>query len=277
MMDYFDPVPALDSPEMVSLFDEAPLWSARFGALLLDHLELRPGLTVLDIGSGAGFPLFELAHAHGPSAQVIGLDPWQAALRRAAFKRRMYRLNAMLLVGDGEAVPLPAASVDLVVSNLGINNFARPEAVLAECRRVLRPDGRLALTTNLQGHMREFYGVFRDVLMRLGKPDDIDRLAAHEAHRGTAISQATRVEASGFLVTRLIEDSFVWRFADGSALLRHFMIRLGFLDGWRGIVDPERERDIFAALEEQLNIQGRHQSGLSLTIPMLYLEAQPRA
>ena len=50
-----------DTPEFVNTFDELPLWSASFGLLLLKHLELKPNLKVIDIGSGAGFPLLELA------------------------------------------------------------------------------------------------------------------------------------------------------------------------------------------------------------------------
>lgn len=50
-----------DSETFVNTFDEAPLWSASFGQLLLKHLNLKPNITVVDIGSGAGFPLLELA------------------------------------------------------------------------------------------------------------------------------------------------------------------------------------------------------------------------
>jgi hypothetical protein len=60
---------------------------------------------------------------------------------------------------------------------------------------------------------------------------------------------------------------------DGSALLNHFFIKLGFLDAWRGVVDPADEQPIFAALEARLNDTARRHGELRLTVPMLYLEA----
>ena len=58
-----------DTPEFVETFDEVPLWSASFGLLLLKHVELKPDLKVVDIGSGAGFPLIELAERLGNSCK----------------------------------------------------------------------------------------------------------------------------------------------------------------------------------------------------------------
>ena len=70
-------------------YDELSFWSSRFGALLFDHLELRPNVIGLDIACGTGFPLFELAHAHGPSSHFTGLDVWPDAIRRGvAFVQR---------------------------------------------------------------------------------------------------------------------------------------------------------------------------------------------
>ena len=59
-----------NSPDYVVVFDEVPLWSAMFGALLLERIELQPHMTVLDLGCGAGFPLLELAGRLGRSCTV---------------------------------------------------------------------------------------------------------------------------------------------------------------------------------------------------------------
>jgi len=59
-----------------SIYDETSFWSARFGALLFDHLEIRRGIRGLDVGCGTGFPLIELAHLHGPSSHFTGIDIW---------------------------------------------------------------------------------------------------------------------------------------------------------------------------------------------------------
>jgi arsenite methyltransferase len=264
-----------NTPEMASVFDELSFWSSRFGALLFDHLQLRPHLHILDLGCGAGFPLFELAHTHGDSCRLTGIDIWSAALDRARSKLRTYDLpNVSIVEADGARMPFPDGEFDLIVSNLGINNFADPPAVFSECFRVARSGARIALTTNVKGHMREFYAVFRDILRERGHPEYLDRLDANEGHRGTKESVRGLLEGSGFRVTRVIEDSFRLHYLDGSAMLNHSLTKLGFLDGWRRVVDPGDEREVFEQLEKRLNEIASRTGELSMTIPALYVEGE---
>jgi len=262
-------------PDVVAAFDELPLWSAMAGLFLLEHLPLVRVARVLDVGCGTGFPLLELAQRLGQPATVHGLDRWTPALERARFKAGVTGVaNATVTRGDGAAMPFRDAQFDLVVSNLGINNFAEPDAVFRESRRVLRRGGRLALTTNVEGHMAELYAVFEAVLKARGRPEALEALRQHVAHRGTAASIAERLRRAGFRFSRGVERDFPMRFADGTALLRHYFIRLGFLDGWRGVVGPEIEREVFAALEDGLNRQAAEREELALTVPLAYLEAE---
>ncbi len=277
MTDYLEGTTDFSDPRVVSVFDECSFWSSHFGALLVRHLALEPGLEVLDVGCGTGFPLFELAHAHGPSCRFTGVDPWQEAVDRAALKRDVYGLeNVALLCANAAQLPFPEAHFDLIVSNLGVNNFDDPPAVLAECARVARPQARLVLTTNVTGHMQAFYEVYRDVLNDLGMVQYLGRLAANEAHRGSRTSVCGLVEAAGFEVSKVVEDHFHLRFLDGSALLRHALTRFGFLDGWRAVVDAADEQAVFTALEARLNEIARRNRELSMKIPMVYLEARRR-
>lgn len=247
-----------DSPSFIDAFDELPLWSAAFGQLLLEHVPLREGTVALDVGCGTGFPLLELAQRLGPGSVVHGLDPWHAALRRAERKRRQAQVaNAALRLGDAAAMPFRSDSFDLVVSNLGVNNFSDARAALRECRRVLRPAGVLALTTNLVGHMHELYDVFAEVV------EDRAKLDAHIHHRATIESLHTLLGDAGFTITHVIEDAFVMRYANAAALFRHDFIRFGFLPAWEEVV----ARDKFAEVERRLN------GPLTLTIPRAYIEA----
>jgi arsenite methyltransferase len=242
-------------------YDEVSFWSSHFGALLFDHLELRPGIKGLDVACGTGFPLFELAHAHGPSSHFTGVDIWPEGLRRAERKLSVYGLtNVALQLADAHDMPFPDETFDLVTSNLGINNFADPPAALAECRRVLRPGGRLAVTTNLTGHMAAFYDIFRAAV----PPELVDAVNAQEAHRGTRESIEQMLLDAGFRVTQLVDGAFFLHFADGTAMLRHPLVGF-FLEGWQGVTaDPE----IWRAIEARLNAV----SPLRMRIPMLYAE-----
>jgi ubiquinone/menaquinone biosynthesis C-methylase UbiE len=266
-------------PQVMSAWDEAPLWTARFGALLLEHVPLAGARRVLDLGCGTGFPLFELARCLGPGSTCVGVDPWGSALARANMKRRAYgALDTSLVQGDGARLPMPGGVFDLLVINLGLNNFEDPAAVLAECARVLAPGGRLALTTNIYGHMREFYAVYRQVLRDQGLSRLLPALDAQEAHRGTRATVSALVETAGLRVARVVEDEFRLRYRDGTALLNHWFVRLGFLDGWLGVIRPledeAKTRAVFAEIEQRLNDAARAAGEVALTVPMLYMEAE---
>jgi ubiquinone/menaquinone biosynthesis C-methylase UbiE len=275
MTDYLAQKVHFTHPDIANVFDELSLWSSHFGRLLLENIELMGGISALDIGFGTGFPLFELAQAHGRSCQFTGVDVWKSAMDRAAIKRRVYGLdNVGLVHADGAHLPFADRSFDLIVSNLGINNFDNARAVMAECARVAKLGARLVITTNIKGHMREFYDVYRQVLEGFGKQEYLERLAANEDHRGTKESVCGLLEGTGFKVVKVIERDFAMRYLDGSALLRHFFVRLGFLDAWRAVVTPEDERAVFAQLERRLNALAERQGELKLTIPMLYVEGK---
>ena len=79
----------LNNMDFVSCIDELPLWSAPFGLSLLDAIEMKAGLKVLDIGCGCGFPLIELAQRLGNSCSLNGIDPWETALGRVRLKIRL--------------------------------------------------------------------------------------------------------------------------------------------------------------------------------------------
>ena len=269
--------PDFTKPETAAAFDELPLWSAMAGLVLLEHLPLPRGARVLDVGCGTGFPLLELAQRLGSGSVVHGLDRWARALERARFKVGVTGVaNVTLTRGDAAAMPFRDATFDLLVSNLGVNNFPDPDAVLREGRRVLRPGGRLALTTNVEGHMAELYTVFEAVLVARGRPEPLAALRRHVAHRGTVASITDRLGRAGLRVTRAVERDLPMRFADGSALLHHYFIRLGFLEGWRTIVTPEAEREVFVALEDGLNRVAAERGCLTLTVPLAYVEAEAR-
>jgi len=247
------------------VYDELSFWSSRFGALLFEHLDLRPNVRGLDVACGAGFPLFELAFVHGPSSHFTGVDLWPEALNRARRKIDVYGLtNVELCEADAAAMPFADESFDLITSNLGINNFADPAAAIAECHRVARPGARLVVTTNLTGHMAEFYELFRQVL----PPALIPALNAQEAHRGTRTSVEQLLIRGGFRITRVVDDEFFLRFADGTAMFRHHLVQF-FLDGWRGVTDDPA---VYAELEAKLNAA----SPLRMRVPMLYAEGVRR-
>lgn len=123
-------------------------------ALGLDHpvsaAALRPGEIVLDIGCGGGIDTLLAARAVGVEGQAIGVDVTEAMLELAATSARTLGLgNARFLRGTMEAIPLPDASVDVVISNGVFNLAADKDQVFAEAWRVLRPTGRFVVADML--------------------------------------------------------------------------------------------------------------------------------
>lgn len=270
-----EPFDAAD-PEHVALYDEMPFWSAQAGALLLDHVPLR-ARRALDLGCGAGFPLLELAERLGPGAVTVGIDLWAQALDRAARKIAVWPVpQAALVRGDGAVLPFQDAAFDLVVSNLGVNNFAWFGEALSECRRVLTPGGMLAMSTNVEGHFAELYAALDTVLRRRGDHAAQARLLMQVHHRGRIESIARKLDACGFRVQATHAQSVAWRFQNAHALFTHHFMRLGFMDGWRKIAGAEADA-VMAELARELDAHAATTGAITLTVPLVVVLAQAPA
>jgi len=109
--------------------------------------ELQVGETVLDLGSGGGIDVLLSARRVGPSGKAYGLDMTEEMLALArANAAEAGATNVEFLKGQIEAIPLPAETVDVVISNCVVNLSTDKPAVFAETFRVLKPGGRIGVT-----------------------------------------------------------------------------------------------------------------------------------
>jgi ubiquinone/menaquinone biosynthesis C-methylase UbiE len=113
----------------------------------LSYAGLAPGETVLDLGCGGGIDVVLAAQRVGPAGRVFGLDflPEMLELTRASVEEAGLE-NVETVEAEMEDVPLADGSVDVVISNGTLNLSPRKARVLAECARVLAPDGRLCVS-----------------------------------------------------------------------------------------------------------------------------------
>jgi SAM-dependent methyltransferase len=178
--------------------------------------ELHEGETVLDLGSGGGIDVLLSARRVGPSGTAYGLDMTDEMLELArANQAKAGVTNVEWLKGHIEDIPLPAASVDVVISNCVINLSADTSKVIAEAARVLKPGGRFAVSDVIadpdmddatRADMAAYTGCIAGALTRSEFETalahaglvDVEIIETHRvhAHAGSAIIRGRKPEAS---------------------------------------------------------------------------------
>ena len=269
----FDP----EDPKLAQFFNETTFWSAPFGQLLLENIPMLEGVKLLDVGCGPGFPLLQLADRLGNGSTCYGIDPWPAAIKFLNSRIEYEGLkNVKTVLKSATEIPFEDHFFNMIVSNLGINNFDNPELVAQECRRVLHKDGILAITTNLAGHMKEFYKVYDEALVALNLDEFRENLRREENHRSTIVEIQALFAAAGFSTSQTIEKDFSLKFSSGTAFLESRFIRFSFMSGWEAVVPPGKWSTVISEIERRLNTISSRDGELLVTVPMAYLEFKPR-
>lgn len=265
-----------NSDALIEVIDELPLWSAPFGIKLLSKVNLSPKIKALDIGFGAGFPLTELAMRLGESSKVYGIDPWEAAVKRAKKKIELYGIsNIEILEGVAEDIPIEDASIDLITSNNGINNVEDLDKTLSECARILKSKGQFVQTVNLDSTMHEFYSVLEQVLLEMNLNDCVEKMHKQIYEKRKPLPEfIQKIEANSFSIAEVEEDSFEYKFVDGTTLLNHYFIRLAFLEGWKSIVPDHKQETVFEQVEAKLNQLAKKQGVIKLSVPFVVINAK---
>jgi len=266
--------PDIENPEFVSAIDALQLWSAPFGMKLLDLVEMKKHMRVLDLGCGLGFPLIELAQRLGSSCTAVGLDPWKRALERARLKIRMNGIqNAEVFLGVAEGMPFRDGGFDLIVSNNGVNNVQNMEITFQECGRVAKPGAQMVLTLNLERTMFEFYDVFIEVLKERHLENETEKTHQHIVAKRRPLDEIRNMLAkAGFTVRNEIHDAFRLRYADGTAMLNHSTIRFWFMPAWKRVLRESDVQAVFETVEQRLNRLAENKGGLDLTVPFVTID-----
>jgi arsenite methyltransferase len=266
----------LNDKEIVSVIDELPLWSAPFGLKLLDKIKYRKNITALDIGSGLGFPLLEVAMRLGNTCKLYGMDPWETAVERIKTKIKIYGItNVEMFTSAAENIPLLDNSVDLIFSNNGLNNVNDINTVLKECRRISKIGAQLVFTYNTDNTMREFYSEFENLLHDKKMTARIALMKEHIYKKRKPVEEFVRLLIeSGYSINEILHDRFDYRFVDGTTMFTHFLIKLAFIDSWKELVPEEKKNEFFAELVERLNRLTQSNGILNLTIPFVLIDCE---
>jgi ubiquinone/menaquinone biosynthesis C-methylase UbiE len=264
-----------NDPDFFSALDDMSFWAAPFGIKLLNLVRYKKNIRVLDIGSGSGFPLIELAMRLGPTCKVFGLDPSKAAIERTTFKLKYTGVqNVEIVEGLAEKMPFEKDFFDLIVSNNGLNNVQDLPKTLNECNRVSRPSAQLVFTFNTNRTFAEFYDVFREVLRENGLKELQVKVNDHIYEKRRPVSEYVNLlEQANFHINNLYEDEFDFKFSDGTAMLNHFSMKI-FMAAWKELVPDQFRENIFQKIEHKLNLLAEQRQGFNMNVPFITTDCQ---
>jgi ubiquinone/menaquinone biosynthesis C-methylase UbiE len=245
--------------KLARIYDDEilPVWSKRFGRMLLRGLDLSEKRQILDVGCGTGYPAVEIVRRLSGGSRLIAIDASSAMLDVA--RKKMEEMNARgVFFRTESAVPRLSFAddvYDLVVCNLGLTEMESPARTLADFARVTKPGGQVRCTLPLEGSFQEFYDIYREVLTKHDRHDTLARLNDHLTATYPTVAQCEQWLASAGLDEGRVEvERFTMLFRSSREFFFAPVIEYGPLNRWKEIAGNGQEmQDVFWYIKEAID------------------------
>jgi len=205
----------------------------------------------------------------GKTCKVYGIDPDRKALSLAEHKAAVFGIeNIELIEGVAEEIPLGDQTIDLIVSNNGINNVSDISKVLSGCARIMKTGGQFVLTMNLDSTFMEFYTPLEEALTEMKMFDAITRMRRHiYEKRRPAEELVDLLRVNGFRAVDVVHDEFSYKFSDAEALFSHNFIKTAFIPAWMSLLPEDMAKPVLDTVKKRMNDQALRNGRLALSVP----------
>ena len=233
---------------------ETDPWSTPFAKLLMHHLKLQPGDTVLDIAAGGGIPAFHMAEQVGAQGSVLAVDIHQGQVLRSRSIQGKHMPWLKFEVGDMRFLPSTLPQFDRITGNLSFM-FFRPNRfeALTNLIKFLKPGGQIVLTFPSLGTFDSLWNRVDEEMKRGNFIKERKALAEYIEERPSAAQAKQWLEDLGMKQVEVTEWPLEIRIGPGLNFLEHPLLRGGFLD------------DIYECFEDQ-NLANKFMDELSQDI-----------
>ena len=233
-----------------------PIWSQRFGRMLLRRLAVPPKAMVLDVGAGTGYPALEVLRRMDDHGRIISIDASSAMLDVAREKAGALGGKRIFFRSESVEPRLGFAEevFDLVLSNLALQDLDAPAQAVSEFARVAKSGGRVIATFPLAGTFEEFHDLFREVLIQSDRMEALERLDAYLASLPTAKAARRWFEAAGLVDVEVEHESYKLLFKSSREFFFAPVIEYGPLLMWKEIAGKGEEmQDVFWRVKEAID------------------------
>ena len=206
-------------------------WSTPFAEVLLEHLDIFPGATILDIASGGGIPAFNLAEQVGSNGKVLAIDIHHSQVLRARSILNRHLPWLQFEVGDMKNLPPTLPKFDRITGNLSFM-FFRPNRyeALQQLVQFLKPGGQIVLTFPSLGTFDSLWKRIDNEMQTKGLIKEQKALAEYIEERPSSNQAKSWLEELGMEKIIVSEKPLEIQSGPGREFLEHPLLRGGFLD-----------------------------------------------
>jgi ubiquinone/menaquinone biosynthesis C-methylase UbiE len=244
--------------KMARVYDDEilPIWSQRFGRILLRGLEVPEKAMVLDVGCATGFPSLEILKRMDDQSRIIAIDPLGPLLDVARKKAGSLAGKRIFFRSEPAIYKLAFADevYDLVVSNLGITRLDEPQKAVLEFARVAKNGGMIIITLPLAGTFNEFYDIYREVLTKADQHEVLERLEGHINLMPDADSVVSWMEEAQLVEIDVEVEEFSLLFKSSREFFFAPVVEFGPLSAWKEIAGKgQTMQEIFWHIKEAID------------------------